>query len=108
MYIALPLRCQKQYDNYISLEPFMIILAWIDVDDYLNLNSQSVEEFQNNNQGRIEDFQIEEAQKDYYHAAHSQREVTGSRALKRALEALGLFHALSCYLSLIFNHSSTK
>ena len=32
----------------------------------------------------------------------------GCRARLRALEALGVFYALSCYLSLIFKHSDTK
>ena len=32
----------------------------------------------------------------------------GSRGRLRALEALGFFDALSCYLSLIFKHSDTK
>ena len=45
--------------------------------------------------------------------AHPKREARsplrpGSRAHLRALEALGVFDALSCYLSLIFKHSDTK
>ena len=45
--------------------------------------------------------------------AHHEREArstlqSGSRARLRALEALRVFDALSCYLSLIFNHSDRK
>ena len=46
------------------------------------------------------------------HAHHKRKAQSplrqGSRALKRALEALRGFYALSCYLSIIFKHSDTK
>ena len=53
------------------------------------------------------------AQNIMYTHAHHEREARsplrlGSRTRVRALEALGVFDALSCYLSLIFKHSDTK
>ena len=66
-------------------------------------------------QGRIQDFHLVGggAQKIMWAHAHHKLEARspltpGSRAHKWALEALGVFDALSCYLSLIFKHSDTK
>ena len=59
-------------------------------------------------------FSFRGAQKIMCAHAHHKREAQsplrpGSRACKRALEALGFFFcALSCYLSLSFKHSDTK
>ena len=64
-------------------------------------------------QGRIQDFHLGEEQQIMCAHAHHERKARsplrpGSRTRLRALEALGTFDALSCYLSLIFKHSDTK
>ena len=43
--------------------------------------------------------------KNMYAHVHHERE---TRPGSRALEALGVFYALSCYLSIIFKHSGTN
>ena len=73
-----------------------------------------MEKFDLSGQGRIQDFHLGEgAQKIMSGHAHHEREARsslrpGSRARLRALEPLGGFDALLCYMSQIFKHSDTK
>ena len=61
-------------------------------------------------QGRIQDFHLEGAQKITCMCALHEcaKSISAGVHVLRGLEALGVFHALLCYLSLIFMHSDTK
>ena len=63
--------------------------------------------YSNRSPGRIQDFHLEGVQKVMCAQAHHEHEARyplrpGSRARSRTPEALGVFDALSCYLSLIY------